>query len=419
MELVRLNSIEKYWSKNTLFRQDVPRATMSRNCFQLLLSVLHFSNNETVESGNRLAKIQPLIDMLQINFQNLFSPEEDIVIDETLVPWKARLTFRQYIPNKTHRYGVKLFKLCSLAGYTWSVKVYSGKSSTGEREIGLAKTVCKELMKDLVDQGRTLYVDNFYTSYDLAQYCQEKKTHLVGTLRANKKHIPKEVLNTKLKRGEMVAKEDQDGVVILKWKDSREVRILTTKHAPVMVPVARRAHHFDSAEIVQRRNQKSRKATEKPVAVLAYNRGKGGIDLSDQMACYVTTLRKGVKWYQKLATELLLGMAVVKAWVAYKEVTKKKIQIFKFRERLAEQLLNLVGVVHVTPAGSSSTHHLVERTGSHGKRIRRTCSSSYAKMKKQDGRDSTRKITQKSYTYCDLCPGQPQMCLKCFNEVHQ
>ena len=45
--------------------------------------------------------------------------------------------------------------------------------------------------------------------------------------------------------GEMVAKEDQDGVVILKCKDSREVRILTTKHASVMMPVARRAHHFD------------------------------------------------------------------------------------------------------------------------------------------------------------------------------
>ena len=136
---------------------------------------MHFSNNETAESGNRLAKIQLLTDMLQINFQNLFCPEEDMVIDETLVPWKGRLTFRQYIPNKTHRCGVTLFKLCSLAGYTWSVKVYSGKSSAGKREIGLSKTVYKELMKDLVDQGRTLYVDNFYTSYDLVQYCQEKK----------------------------------------------------------------------------------------------------------------------------------------------------------------------------------------------------------------------------------------------------
>ena len=42
------------------------------------------------------------------------------------------------------------------------------------------------------------------------------------------------------------------------------------------------------------------------------------------MASYVTTLRKGVKWYRKSATELLLGMAVVNAWVVYKEATKKK-----------------------------------------------------------------------------------------------
>ena len=98
---------------------------MSRNRFQLLLSVLPFSNNETAESGNYLAKIQTLIDMLQINFQNLCCIEEDIVIDETLLPWKGRLTFRQYIPNKTHRYGAKLFKLCSLVGYTWLVKEYS------------------------------------------------------------------------------------------------------------------------------------------------------------------------------------------------------------------------------------------------------------------------------------------------------
>ena len=102
-----------------------------------------------------------------------------------------------------------------------------------------------------------------------------------------------------------------------------------------------------------------------------------------------------------------------------KKPPKKKIQIFKFRERLAEQLLNLGDVVHVTPAGLSSPHHLVKRTGNHGKRIRRKCSSCYAKMKKQEGWDNARKMTQKSYTYCDLCSGQPQMCLKCINEVHQ
>lgn len=68
---------------------------------------------------------------------------------------------------------------------------------------------------------------------------------------------------------------------------------------------------------------KSKKATKKPLGILAYNRRKAGIDLSDQMASYVSTLRKGIKWYRKLGLELLLGAAVVNAWLLYKHVTKK------------------------------------------------------------------------------------------------
>ena len=54
--------------------------------------------------------------------------------------------------------------------------MHSAKSSADEREIRLTKTVCKDLTKDQVDQGRTLHVDNFYTSYDVDQYCQEKNS---------------------------------------------------------------------------------------------------------------------------------------------------------------------------------------------------------------------------------------------------
>ena len=179
-----------------------------------------------------------------------------------------------------------------MVGYTWALKVYSGKSQTGEREIGLAKNVCIELMKDLIGQGRTLYVDNFYTSYELANYCLQKQTHLVGTLRANKKHIPKEVLQAKLKRGEMVAKEDQQGVVILKWRDTRDVRVLSMKHAPVMKPITQRAPRAASSDAVGQRRRRQR-ATEKPLAILEYNKGKGGIDLSTKWRHTLLPLGKG------------------------------------------------------------------------------------------------------------------------------
>ena len=35
----------------------------------------------------------------------------------------------------------------------------------------------------------------------------------------------------------MIAKEDQGGIVVLKWRDTRDVRILSTKHALIMAPV--------------------------------------------------------------------------------------------------------------------------------------------------------------------------------------
>ncbi|KAJ8728606.1 hypothetical protein PYW07_006302 [Mythimna separata] len=47
--------------------------------------------------------------------------------------------------------------------------------------------------------------------------------HLVGTVRKNRKGLPKEVIDAKLKRGEYKAAESNDGITCLKWKDKRDV----------------------------------------------------------------------------------------------------------------------------------------------------------------------------------------------------
>lgn len=46
-----------------------------------------------------------------------------------------------------------------------------------------------ELLTDLLDQGRTLFIDNFYARYPLAKILLTENSHTVGTLRANKKGI--------------------------------------------------------------------------------------------------------------------------------------------------------------------------------------------------------------------------------------
>lgn len=437
MGLVPIGSIKDYWStKSLIYNFDLPKRLLSRDRFQALLANLHFSNNQNIQAGDRLAKIKNLISLLQQKFQELFIPGPDMVIDETLVPFRGRLIFRQYIPNKAHKYGIKLFKLCSSEGYTYSVKVYSGKSATGIREHGLAQNVCLELCQNLLDQGRTLTVDNFYTSYELAKDLLEKKTHLVGTIRANKKNIPKEVLNAKLKKGELISREDENGIVVLKWRDTRDVRILSTKHAPTLVNVERggiirEADHEEEIGEEQleereegeqergQRGQGNRRLKKKPVAVVAYNKSKCGIDLSDQMKSYANINRKGVKWYRKLALEMLLGMSVVNSWVIYKKVHGQNIPIRVFREKLVTEAYHMLMGTPDGPELGPNAHELIDRRDEGGKLIRRRCKPCYALLQNEKGRDYARKKCKTVGSYCPLCPDQPHYCRTCFNQHHK
>lgn len=51
---------------------------------------------------------------------------------------------------------------------------------------------------DLLYKGHTLVTDNWYTSIDLAKKLLDAETYLVGTVRKNRKHLSKDVVNAKL-----------------------------------------------------------------------------------------------------------------------------------------------------------------------------------------------------------------------------
>lgn len=446
MGLMRAGSLKDYWRRSIIYENAFCKF-MSRNRFELLLACIHFSDNTQINREDRLGKIQPLLDKLLVNYQAAHVPEEDVVIDETLIPWRGRLIFRQYIPSKAHKYGIKLFKLCSLKGYTYNIMIYSGKSQDKNKGVGLAQFVCTKLMSELLDQGRTLYVDNFYTSYELAHSFLKRKTHVVGTLRANKKNMPQEVMKAKLKKGEMVAKEDQNGIVVLKWADARDVRLLSTKHKPEMVDVEERRRSRSRIQTEQtgdpqpststvqetqiqrgqedmeespatRSTRKRKRPTQKPAGILAYNQGKVGIDLSDQLGSYLSALRKGIKWYRKLATEILLGTTIINAYILYKELTNKRIPLKTFKEDILLSLVQSTLQPSPSPTPSTEQHILITKMNDKGQKIRRSCKSCYKKASEKTGREELRKNLKMVYTYCNKCPNKPYMCRPCFEADH-
>ncbi|XP_039299897.1 piggyBac transposable element-derived protein 4-like [Nilaparvata lugens] len=230
--------------------------------------MIHFNDNEIRpdgdESAKRLHKISTVIELVNSRFIEAVTPGKTLCIDETMVPFRGRVVFKQYIKGKRHKYGIKLYKLCSQEGYTCKLKIYSGKETILDSKPITTSLVLK-LMNPFLDEGRHLFTGNFYTSVDLAHELIDRKTYLTGTLRKNRKHVPKAVVNRKLKKGELVSLQSNSDVIVAKWKDKRDVLFLTSRAVPEMVTIA------------TKRGQE----IQKPSSIVEYNAGKTFIDLDE------------------------------------------------------------------------------------------------------------------------------------------
>ncbi|KAF9405291.1 hypothetical protein HW555_013921 [Spodoptera exigua] len=116
------------------------------------------------------------------------------------------------------------------AGYTWSYKVYSGEDRAVK---GLDKpgSVVVALAADLLNEGRLLVTDNYYSSVPLTRYLKERRTDFCGTVRKNRRDIPLDVVNANLRKGEIAAKQN-NFLTVLKWRDQRDVLVMSTCHNP-------------------------------------------------------------------------------------------------------------------------------------------------------------------------------------------
>ncbi len=87
-----------------------------------------------------------------------------ITIDETIVPWRGRLSFRQYVPGKSQKYGVKIYKVADTNGYTWNFIIDTGKQNP-TADLRHSQTVTMQLLEDLFGCYRTVVADNFFYEY--------------------------------------------------------------------------------------------------------------------------------------------------------------------------------------------------------------------------------------------------------------
>ena len=67
----------------------------------------HFSNNNLMhDKSDKLFKIRNILSYLQHKFKTVYTPKQELLLDEIIIPWRGRLSFRIFNPAKLTKYGI-------------------------------------------------------------------------------------------------------------------------------------------------------------------------------------------------------------------------------------------------------------------------------------------------------------------------
>lgn len=252
-------------------------ATMCKTRFQEIMRCLRFDDKRNRNIGDKFAPIRTLWEKVMSNLQNRYIPGENLTIDEQLVPYRGRVSFRQYMPSKPDKYGMKVWWICdSKNAYPLLGIPYLGKEG-GARATNLGKTVVLDLVKKYEQTGRNITMDNFFSSKELCEELLQKGLTMVGTMRKNKRCIPQEFQKDKSRPefSSLFGFTKKMTLVSYVPKKLKSVVLLSSMH------------HTTNTEPTQ---------NSKPEIILYYNSTKGAVDTLDQMCHYYSTKRKTRRW---------------------------------------------------------------------------------------------------------------------------
>ena len=85
-----------------------------------------------------------------------------MTVDEELVCFRGRCPFRQCIPSKPGKYGIKIWrKYEANTAYAWKMQVYTGKNPAVGRDVYQGAKVVKDLVKEIENSGRNVTCNKF------------------------------------------------------------------------------------------------------------------------------------------------------------------------------------------------------------------------------------------------------------------
>lgn len=266
--------------------RDIFRCVMSKDRFAVLLACLRFDNPQDRQDRRKndsTAPISEIFDKFIVNCQEAYSIGQTACIDEMLVSFRGRCSFRMYMPNKPGKYGLKLMCLTDARnGYLYNSYIYSGKNSDGqgltEEENKLPKPTQSviRLSRPLFKTNRNITADNWFSSVELALLLKQNGLTYVGTMKKNKREIPPNFLP---------AKKREVGTALYGFTKDLTLLSYAGRKGKSTILISSMHHSKDHDPL-----------TNKPAIISFYNLTKGGVDSLDEKCSKSTTRRRTQRW---------------------------------------------------------------------------------------------------------------------------
>ena len=166
--------------------------------------------------------------MVLSNFQRIYDPSKNMSINEGMIAYKGRLSFRQFMPAKPTKYGIKVWMAANAKNsYVSNFAVYLGQAENIRRRIhGLGYDVAMKMTEPFLNNYRHI----FFTGMRLLDHLFAQNKYACGTVRCNRKDLPP-CAKHKLRFGKM-ARAQRGQLVFTKWHNKRDVAFLSTNVSP-------------------------------------------------------------------------------------------------------------------------------------------------------------------------------------------
>lgn len=167
---------------------EIFRLVMSLKRFKFLMRCLRFDDRTTRaerKAVDNIAQIRDLFDEFVHNCKHSYSMGQCVTIDEKLEAFRGRCRFKQYIPSKPAKYGVKIYAMCdAVTFYTYSMEIYPGRQPQGPYEqSNKPSDVVRRLAQPIYGTGRNITADNWFTDVQLVTELKSNKLSYVGTIK--------------------------------------------------------------------------------------------------------------------------------------------------------------------------------------------------------------------------------------------